>query len=105
MLDDVFLIGGATGVHLLGIFLLQFEGLLSRDLQVKHVLALDLLIAELLQHDIGMISLILQIMVQLHNHLSLGLEVLRLLVSFSYATTLNLVFKLMILLVSAPLFC
>lgn len=94
LLDDIIFIGEAASAHLPGILLSQLKSLLSCDLEVEHVLTLDLLIAQLLEHHISRVPLILKLMVQLHLHLSLGLKVFSFLVGFSYATTLNLVLKL-----------
>ena len=103
LLDDVLLISNAASVHLLGIFFNELKSLLSSDLQVKHVLALDLFITQLLKHRVGLVPLVLKLVLELHLHLSLSLEILGLLVGLSDTAALDLVLELVVLLVNAPL--
>lgn len=103
--NDVLLVGCAARFHLLSILLGDFHGLLSRDFQVQHVLALFLFFTELFEQDLSLISLGLELVHQLHLHLSLSLEMLGFLISISDTTALNLVLKLQVVLIHGPLLC
>ena len=103
MLDDVFSVDSAAGLHLLGVLFLDLEVLLHVDLQVEHLLALLLLDLELLKHDLGMVTLVLERMGQLHRHLSFRLEVLGFRISLGDAAALDLVLELEILLINTAL--
>ena len=105
MLDDVLPIDFSTGLLLPSILFFQLEVLLHVNLQVEHFLALLLLNLELLEHHLGIISLILKCMGQLHCHLSLRLEMLSFLIGFGDASTLDLVLELEVLLIDAALLC
>lgn len=91
LLDDILLVSKLLRCHLFRVLLSQLHSLLGRDFQIKHSLALFLFFLELFEHDLGMLTLCLQRVVQLHCHFSFSLEVLGLLVSISDATALNLV--------------
>mmetsp|Transcript_11521 Transcript_11521/g.15557 ORF Transcript_11521/g.15557 Transcript_11521/m.15557 type:complete len:236 (-) Transcript_11521:590-1297(-) len=90
-------------MHLLGVLLHKLQRLIGRDLQIEHVLAFDFFLAELLEHNVGLVALVLQLVVQLHLHLSLGLEILSLLISFSNTTALNLKLNFEVLFVDSAL--
>lgn len=79
--------------------------MLSCDLEVKHVLALFLLVLELFEHDLSVVLLGLKLVLKLDLHLSLSFEVLGFLVSISDALALDLVLKLHVLFVHTALLC
>ena len=103
MLDDVLPVDSTAGIHLLSILFLDLKVLLHVDLQVEHLLAFLLLDLELLKHDLGMVTLVLERMGQLHRHLSFRLEVLGLRIGLSDASPLDLVLELEVLLINAAL--
>ena len=103
MLDDVLPVDSTAGFHLPSILFLDLKVLLHVDLQVKHLLAFLLLDLELLKHNLGMVTLVLERMGQLHRHLSFRLEVLGLRIGFGDATPLDLVLELEVLLINAAL--
>lgn len=103
MLDDVLPVDSTAGFHLPSILFLDLKVLLHVDLQVKHLLAFLLLDLELLKHNLGMVTLVLERMGQLHRHLSFCLEVLGLRIGFGDATPLDLVLELEVLLINAAL--
>ena len=103
LLDNLFLVGNAASLHLLGIFVGGLGLVLGVNLLVKHDLALFLLLGELFQHDFGVVALGLQLVLQFHCHLSLGLLELVLLVGVSDTATLDFVLKLQVFLVDTAL--
>ena len=103
MFDDVLLIDGAAALHLSGILLSDFKCLLSCDLQIEHVFGLLLFFLQLLKEDFGVIALRLQLVLQFHRLLSLGLKELSFLVSISDTTALNLVLELHVFFIYASL--
>jgi len=104
LLDDILLVGDTALMHRIRILLRQLKCLLCSNLQVKHVLTLDFFVSELFKHYFSLVSLVLQLVMKLHFHLSLGLEIFGFLVSLSDASALNLVLKLEILFVNSPFF-
>ena len=103
MLDDVFSVDSTAGLHLLGILFLDLKVLLHVDLQVEHLLAFLLLDLELFKHDLGVVTLVLECMGQLHRHLSFRLEVLGLRIGLGDAAPLDLVLEFKVLLINAAL--
>ena len=99
--DDVLLVGDATALHLFSIRFLFLQIVLNVNFQIKHHLVLLLLNLELLEHDLGLIALILQTVLELHCHLSFSLEMLGLLISLSDTSALDLVLELKVLLVNS----
>ena len=90
-------------MHLFGILIGGLSLVLSINLLVKHNLGLLLLLSELFQHDLGVVPLSLQLVLQLHCHLALSLLELILLIGISLTAALDFVLKLQILLVDTAL--
>ena len=101
--NDVLSVGRPLGFHLLGAVLDVVQALLSRDLQIQHVLTLLLLFFELFEHDFGLVSCRLDRMFQSHLHLLLGFGEFGSLISLSDTTSLNLILQLKVLFVSPAL--
>jgi len=92
--NDVLSVRRPLCLHLLGTVLDVVQFLLSRDLQIQHVLTLLLFFFELFQHDFRLVCGRLDRMLQPHLHLFLGFGEFGSLIGFSDATSLNLILQL-----------